>query len=86
MTSIVITEAQREANRRYLVEQHRRHFINKLILTVITGLIVLFFVFPIFYWARLSITPYKYVFTIPPRFDFPEINKVWSSVFIGFRC
>jgi multiple sugar transport system permease protein len=85
MTSIVITEAQREANRRYLVEQHRRHFINKLILTVITGLIVLVFVFPIFYWARLSITPYKYVFTIPPRFDFPETTRVWWSVVIGGR-
>ncbi|MBL8156833.1 MAG: carbohydrate ABC transporter permease, partial [Anaerolineae bacterium] len=54
-------------------------------LTLATAVIVLIFVFPIFYWARLSITPYKYVFTIPPRFDFPETTNGWWSVVIGGR-
>jgi multiple sugar transport system permease protein len=85
MTQISITDQQREANRLYLQSKHRREFINKLILTLLTGCIVLVFIFPIFYWARLSITPYKYVFTIPPRFDFPETTGVWWSVVAGGR-
>jgi multiple sugar transport system permease protein len=85
MTAITITNEQREANRRYLQQQHRRQFINKFILTIITALIVMVFIFPIFYWARLSITPYKFVFTIPPRFDFPEVTTAWWSVVIGGR-
>ncbi len=85
MAEITITHQQREANRLYLQQQHRRHFINKLILTVVTAVIVMVFMFPIFYWARLSVTPYKYVFTVPPRFDFPETTTAWWSVVIGGR-
>jgi multiple sugar transport system permease protein len=85
MTEIVISNAQREANQQYLRQLHRRQFINKLILTIVTAIIVLVFVFPIFYWARLSITPYKYVFTTPPRYDFPEITTAWWSVVVGGR-
>jgi multiple sugar transport system permease protein len=85
MTEVVISDAQREANRQHLRRLHRRQFINKIILTIVSGLIVLAFVFPIFYWARLSIVPYKFVFTVPPRYDIPETTTAWWSVVIGGR-
>ncbi len=80
-----VSEAQLQINRDYLKRKHRTQFIQKLVLTIVTGLVVLVFIFPIFYWARLSITPYKYVFTLPPRFDFPEVTTAWWSVVIGGR-
>jgi multiple sugar transport system permease protein len=80
-----VSQAEMQANQEYLKRKHRDQFIRKLILTIVTGAIALVFIFPIFYWARLSITPYKYVFTVPPRFDFPETTTAWWSVVIGGR-
>lgn len=80
-----VTEAQLQVNQDYLRRKHRKEFFVKLGLTLATAVIVLVFIFPIFYWARLSITPYKYVFTLPPRFDFPETTNAWWSVVIGGR-
>lgn len=82
MTSTTAPDYKR-ANQDYLKRLHRRKALQKALLTVVTGIIVLIFLFPIFYWARLSITPYRYVFTIPPRFDFPEITTAWWSVVTG---
>jgi multiple sugar transport system permease protein len=78
-----ITNEQRQANREYQRRQHRRKFVEKILVTLLTLVIVVVFVFPIFYWARLSITPYKYVFTIPPRFDFPATTTAWWNVVMG---
>jgi multiple sugar transport system permease protein len=75
----------REHWREVQAAQHRRKFINKIILTVVTGSIVLIFFMPIFMWARLSITPFRYTFTIPPRLDFPETTSAWWSVVWGGR-
>ena len=82
MTSTT-AEDRKRINQDYLKRLHRRKALQKALLTVVTAIIVLIFLFPIFYWARLSITPYKYVFTIPPRFDFPEITTAWWSVVTG---
>lgn len=82
---MTITNAQMQANRLYQQQLHRRKRLQKLGLTLVTGLIVLIFIFPIFYWARLSITPYKYVFTLPPRFDFPQTTTAWWSVVLSGR-
>ncbi len=81
----VVTNSQMRENQLFQQRQHRRKFIQKLIVTIVTGFIVLVFIFPIFYWARLSITPYQYVFTIPPRFDFPATTTAWWSVVAGGR-
>jgi multiple sugar transport system permease protein len=69
----------RAAQRRH----HRNQRIGKVVLTIVTASIVLLFFFPIFYWARLSITPYRYVFTDPPRLDFPATTLVWWNVVTG---
>lgn len=82
MTSTTAQD-HRQANQHYLKRLHRRKALQKALLTLVTGVIILIFLFPIFYWARLSITPYRYVFTIPPRFDFPEITTAWWSVVTG---
>jgi multiple sugar transport system permease protein len=63
--------------------QHRNRFIARLLLTALTAFVVLIFVFPIFYWFRLSITPYRYVFSLPPRLDFPEVTPAWWRVILG---
>ena len=79
------TSAQMQANHDFQRRQQQRRLIQKTALTLVTGVIVLIFVFPIFYWARLSITPYKYVFTLPPRFDFPQTTRAWWSVVMEGR-
>ncbi|GAB4556414.1 MAG: carbohydrate ABC transporter permease [Anaerolineae bacterium] len=70
-------------------QAHRRQFFGRLLLTAVTALVVVVFVFPIFFWFRLSITPFRYVFvdikqpTQFPRIDFPEVTWTWWSVILG---
>lgn len=69
---------------RRLHQRHeRQRFLGKLLLTFVACIIVFLFVFPIFYWFRLSITPFRYVFVLPPRLDFPETTDAWWSVVVG---
>jgi multiple sugar transport system permease protein len=74
------TQANWRAVRR---RHHRNQFLGKLALTLVSMAVVFVFVFPIFYWFRLSITPYRYVFSLPPRLDFPEITTAWWRVILG---
>jgi multiple sugar transport system permease protein len=88
MTAITTSQsAQTTADELHAFQrrQHRNKFLGKLALTVGTGFIVLLFVLPIYFWARLSITPYRYVFTFPPRLDFPATTDAWWQVITGQR-
>lgn len=80
---------QSQSNRDELARiqrQHRRnHLLAKLGLTIVSGIIVLIFFFPIFYWARLSIVPYRETFVIPPRVDFASTTTAWWTVVTGGR-
>jgi multiple sugar transport system permease protein len=80
-----IPQEELEALRRYQRRQHFNQRMGKLGLTLVTGMIILLFVLPIYFWARLSITPYRYVFTFPPRLDFPATTDAWWQVVMGQR-
>lgn len=66
--------------------QHMRKRLGKLVLTLVTGLIVLIFFFPIYFWLTASVKPFQAIFTVPPRLDIPEFTTSWWSVVIGGRA
>lgn len=65
--------------------QARNRLLGKLGLTAVALFITLIFLYPIYAWARLSITPFRYVFVVPPRLDIPETTTAWWSVVAGGR-
>lgn len=64
---------------------HRRHFIQRLLLTISMAAIVLVFFFPIYFWVGASIKPRQYIFTVPPHLTFEETTDAWWSVVVFGR-
>ncbi|MCB9450111.1 MAG: carbohydrate ABC transporter permease [Anaerolineaceae bacterium] len=83
-TQIYGRTSQEERNQ-ILRRQRRNRIVGKLVLTVVAACIVFVFFFPIYYWARLSIVPYKDTFVIPPRLDIITTTDAWWSVVMGDR-
>ncbi len=65
--------------------QHRRQFINKILLTIATAMIVMVFIYPIYFWITASFRPFREIFTLPPPVGITEPTGVWWSVVIGGR-
>lgn len=64
---------------------HRRQFIAKIFLTIVTASIVLVFVYPIYFWITASIRPFREIFTMPPPIAVYEPTGSWWSVVIAGR-
>ncbi len=66
-------------------QQHRRQFISRLLLTLVTGAIVFVFFFPIWFWITASFKTFSGIFELPPRLIGFDITTTWWSVVIGGR-
>jgi multiple sugar transport system permease protein len=64
----------------------RKRLLAKAALTLVTGLIVFVFVFPIYFWFSVSVKPFKYIFTLPPQLTFTNLTPAWYSTVIGGRA
>jgi len=62
---------------------HRNQWIGKLLLTVVTGFIVLLFFFPVYFWITASVKPFWAIYGSP--IFIPETTGTWWSVVIGGR-
>ncbi|MBL8119601.1 MAG: carbohydrate ABC transporter permease [Anaerolineae bacterium] len=80
-----ITPAERQNWHAVQAAQHRRQRINKLLLTIVTGAILLVFVYPIYFWVTASVRPYREIFTMPPPLAIYQPTGSWWSVVIGGR-
>jgi multiple sugar transport system permease protein len=68
-----------------LREQHRRQFLGKLLLTIVTGIIVFIFFYPIWFWITASFKTFDGIFQLPPELVGFDITDTWWSVVIGGR-
>lgn len=70
---------------REIQRQHqRRRFLNRLLLTLVTGAIVFVFFFPIWFWITASFKTFDGIFTKPPELiGFDVIGSWWSTVIGG---
>lgn len=66
-------------------QQHRRQFINRLLLTLLTGAIVFIFIYPIWFWIAASFKSFTDIFTIPPALLGFDVTTTWWSSVIGGR-
>lgn len=62
---------------------HRIQFIQKLLLTMVTGFTVLLFFFPVYFWITASVKPFSAIYGSPILI--PETTGTWWSVVIGGR-
>lgn len=76
-TSREISIAQRQL--------HRRQFISRLLLTLVTGAIVFVFIFPIWFWISASFKTFTGIFQLPPQLIGFSTTPTWWSVVIGGR-
>jgi multiple sugar transport system permease protein len=80
--SIVI---DRDKWQRVQQAQHRRRLVGRVLLTLVTAMIVVVFVYPVFFWITASIRPFREIFTMPPPLTVSEPTGAWYSVVIGGR-
>ncbi|MBZ0277061.1 MAG: hypothetical protein K8I60_13005, partial [Anaerolineae bacterium] len=85
MAAVIQSQSNKDELARIQRQHRRTQLLAKLGLTIVSGIIVLIFFFPIFYWARLSIVPYRETFVIPPRVDFASTTTAWWTVVTGGR-
>jgi multiple sugar transport system permease protein len=65
-------------------QQHRRQFLNRVLLTLVTGAIVFVFFFPIWFWVTNSFKTFSGIFQKPPQLiGFETIGSWWSTVIGG---
>ncbi|MCC6615433.1 MAG: carbohydrate ABC transporter permease [Anaerolineae bacterium] len=65
-------------------QQHRRQFLNRLLLTIVTGVIVFIFFYPIWFWVTASFKTFTGIFQMPPQLlGFEAIGSWWSTVIGG---
>jgi multiple sugar transport system permease protein len=63
--------------------QHRKQLISKIALTIVTGIIVLIFFFPVYFWLTASFKPFWAIYASPPELGFPGFTLSWWSTVIG---
>ena len=64
---------------------HRRQLINRIILTIITSMIMVIFLYPVYFWITASLRPTREIFTLPPPLLLKEPTSSYWSVVIGGR-
>lgn len=85
MTTRTINTAQSDEYHRIQVAHRRNQFIKRAILTIVTGFIVLIFLFPIYFFFNASVKPFRLIFATPPHLTFEDTTLAWWSVVIGGR-
>jgi multiple sugar transport system permease protein len=66
-------------------QQHRRQFINRLLLTIATAAIVFVFIYPIWFWITASFKSFSDIFAMPPALLGFDVTTTWWSSVIGGR-
>jgi multiple sugar transport system permease protein len=64
---------------------HRRNLLNRILLTIVTVLIMVVFLYPVYFWVTASLRPTREIFTLPPPILLTEPTGSYWSVVIGGR-
>ncbi len=84
MATTVYSQGQLDWHRQQNI-QHRNQRLSKLALTIVCGVIVLIFIFPIYFWINVSLKPLTQIFTLPPQLGIAKVSTASYSVVIGGR-